>query len=114
VNVDFPEWMIHSLDREANRLGVTPAARLLRTHLDRNRATGVAVRSWLTFGRNSEFPKDKDQNPESESESGIRNSEIRTRAPLMRRGTDHQNEERKPESMGRIRTGEEPEQWARV
>jgi biotin operon repressor len=23
VNVDFPEWMIHSLDREANRLGVT-------------------------------------------------------------------------------------------
>ena len=23
VNVDFPEWMIASLDREANRLGVT-------------------------------------------------------------------------------------------
>jgi hypothetical protein len=23
VNVDFPGWMIHSLDREANRLGVT-------------------------------------------------------------------------------------------
>lgn len=23
VNVDFPEWMIHSLDREADRLGVT-------------------------------------------------------------------------------------------
>jgi hypothetical protein len=23
VNVDFPEWMIHSLDREAERLGVT-------------------------------------------------------------------------------------------
>jgi hypothetical protein len=23
VNVDFPIWMIHSLDREANRLGVT-------------------------------------------------------------------------------------------
>ncbi|MEX0950694.1 MAG: CopG family antitoxin [Gammaproteobacteria bacterium] len=23
VNVDFPEWMIESLDREANRLGVT-------------------------------------------------------------------------------------------
>lgn len=23
VNVDFPEWMIHSLDREARRLGVT-------------------------------------------------------------------------------------------
>lgn len=22
VNVDFPIWMIHSLDREANRLGV--------------------------------------------------------------------------------------------
>jgi len=22
VNVDFPEWMIHSLDREARRLGV--------------------------------------------------------------------------------------------
>ena len=23
VNVDFPAWMIHSLDREARRLGVT-------------------------------------------------------------------------------------------
>jgi len=23
VNVDFPEWMIHSLDREADRIGVT-------------------------------------------------------------------------------------------
>jgi len=23
VNVDFPEWMIGSLDREAKRLGVT-------------------------------------------------------------------------------------------
>ena len=23
VNMDFPEWMIHSLDKEANRLGVT-------------------------------------------------------------------------------------------
>jgi hypothetical protein len=23
VNVDFPNWMIQSLDREANRLGVT-------------------------------------------------------------------------------------------
>ncbi len=23
VNVDFPTWMIHSLDKEANRLGVT-------------------------------------------------------------------------------------------
>ncbi len=23
VNVDFPDWMIESLDREANRLGVT-------------------------------------------------------------------------------------------
>jgi hypothetical protein len=23
VNVDFPEWMIHSLDKEAERLGVT-------------------------------------------------------------------------------------------
>jgi hypothetical protein len=23
VNVDFPEWMIRSLDREADRLGVT-------------------------------------------------------------------------------------------
>ena len=24
VNVDFPNWMIDSLDREAKRLGVTP------------------------------------------------------------------------------------------
>jgi len=23
VNVDFPTWMVHSLDREARRLGVT-------------------------------------------------------------------------------------------
>jgi hypothetical protein len=23
VNVDFPAWMIHSLDREADRMGVT-------------------------------------------------------------------------------------------
>ena len=23
VNVDFPKWMIHSLDKEAKRLGVT-------------------------------------------------------------------------------------------
>lgn len=23
VNVDFPQWMIHSLDKEAKRLGVT-------------------------------------------------------------------------------------------
>jgi hypothetical protein len=23
VNVDFPEWMIHALDKEAGRLGVT-------------------------------------------------------------------------------------------
>lgn len=23
VNVDFPAWMVHSLDKEANRLGVT-------------------------------------------------------------------------------------------
>ncbi|AGY56326.1 type II toxin-antitoxin system BrnA family antitoxin [Gloeobacter kilaueensis] len=23
VNVDFPDWMVKSLDREANRLGVT-------------------------------------------------------------------------------------------
>ena len=23
VNVDFPEWVIHSLDKEAKRLGVT-------------------------------------------------------------------------------------------
>jgi hypothetical protein len=26
VNVDFPEWMIESLDREARRLGVTRQA----------------------------------------------------------------------------------------
>jgi hypothetical protein len=23
VNVDFPSWMVHALDKEANRLGVT-------------------------------------------------------------------------------------------
>jgi len=26
VNVDFPEWMVRSLDREADRLGVTRQA----------------------------------------------------------------------------------------
>ncbi len=26
VNVDFPVWMIHSLDREAQRLGITRQA----------------------------------------------------------------------------------------
>ncbi len=26
VNVDFPEWMIESLDKEANRLGITRQA----------------------------------------------------------------------------------------
>jgi hypothetical protein len=23
VNVDFPEWMVHSIDRQARRLGIT-------------------------------------------------------------------------------------------
>ncbi len=26
VNVDFPAWMIHSLDKEASRLGVTASS----------------------------------------------------------------------------------------
>ncbi len=26
VNVDFPEWMVESLDKEANRLGITRQA----------------------------------------------------------------------------------------
>jgi len=26
VNVDFPEWMVHSLDKEAQRLGVSRQA----------------------------------------------------------------------------------------
>jgi hypothetical protein len=44
VNVDFPEWMVRSLDREAQRLGVTRQSlikmwlaerlSLLRTHAD--------------------------------------------------------------------------------
>ena len=38
VNVDFPVWMIHSLDREAKRLGV-PRQSLIKVliaqHLDR-------------------------------------------------------------------------------
>lgn len=41
VNVDFPLWMIQSLDREAKRLGV-PRQSLIKVliaeHLDRSRA----------------------------------------------------------------------------
>lgn len=42
VNVDFPVWMIQSLDREARRLGV-PRQSLIKMviaeHLDRGRAS---------------------------------------------------------------------------
>lgn len=41
VNVDFPLWMIHSLDREARRLGV-PRQSLIKVliaqHLEKNGA----------------------------------------------------------------------------
>ena len=41
VNVDFPVWMIHSLDREAKRLGV-PRQSLIKVliaqHLDKQHA----------------------------------------------------------------------------
>jgi predicted DNA binding CopG/RHH family protein len=41
VNVDFPVWMIHSLDREASRLGV-PRQSLIKVliaeHLEKARA----------------------------------------------------------------------------
>ncbi len=41
VNVDFPIWMVHSLDREAKRLGV-PRQSLIKVliarHLEKTRA----------------------------------------------------------------------------
>jgi len=41
VNVDFPVWMVHSLDKEARRLGI-PRQSLIKVliarHLDRERA----------------------------------------------------------------------------
>lgn len=42
VNVDFPAWMIESLDREARRLGVTRQAIIklwIAERLDRGRTT---------------------------------------------------------------------------
>ena len=52
VNVDFPTWMIESLDREANRLGVTRqsiikiwlAERLEHASSDRAMRTGQDAR----------------------------------------------------------------------
>lgn len=34
VNVDFPVWMIESLDREASRLGVAQIKMLIARHLE--------------------------------------------------------------------------------
>lgn len=44
VNVDFPTWMIHSLDREAQRLGVTRQSIIklwIAERLDDLRVVGV-------------------------------------------------------------------------
>ena len=41
VNVDFPVWMIHSLDREASRLGVPRQSlikMLIAEHIERTHA----------------------------------------------------------------------------
>ncbi|HTZ93747.1 MAG TPA: hypothetical protein VMB74_15250 [Streptosporangiaceae bacterium] len=43
VNVDFPSWMIESLDREARRLGVTRQSIIkvwIAERLERNNAAG--------------------------------------------------------------------------
>ena len=43
VNVDFPIWMVHSLDKEARRLGVTPTIHY--QVLDRGKTeTGVVLK----------------------------------------------------------------------
>jgi len=43
VNVDFPMWMIHALDKEATRLGI-PRQTLIKVWIaDRLRAEGLAV-----------------------------------------------------------------------
>ena len=48
VNVDFPVWMIHSLDREAKRLGV-PRQSLIKVliaqHLEKARELGSDLRN---------------------------------------------------------------------
>jgi macrodomain Ter protein organizer (MatP/YcbG family) len=41
VNVDFPVWMIHSLDKEAQRLGIPRQSlikMLIANHIDKARA----------------------------------------------------------------------------
>lgn len=45
VNVDFPLWMIHSLDREAQRLGVTRQSMLK-----------VWLAEWLKEASAQEYP----------------------------------------------------------
>lgn len=44
VNVDFPIWMIESLDREANRLGVTRQSIIKVWLAERLEAGGTVVR----------------------------------------------------------------------
>ncbi len=42
VNVDFPDWMVRALDREAQRLGVTRQALIklwIASQLDRQKAS---------------------------------------------------------------------------
>ncbi|XOV91026.1 MAG: type II toxin-antitoxin system BrnA family antitoxin [Bacteroidota bacterium] len=40
VNVDFPKWMVHSLDQESNRLGVTRQSLIKMWIADRLKVLG--------------------------------------------------------------------------
>ncbi|MDF1568056.1 MAG: hypothetical protein RQ801_13660 [Spirochaetaceae bacterium] len=44
VNVDFPEWMIESLDRESNRLGV-PRQSLIKVWIAERLESSKSIRS---------------------------------------------------------------------
>ena len=43
VNVDFPSWMVQSIDREANRLGVTRQSLIKMWLADRLGSKKVAI-----------------------------------------------------------------------
>lgn len=44
VNVDFPQWMIHKLDKEAKRLGV-PRQSIIKKYLDLHKDSTVKAHS---------------------------------------------------------------------
>lgn len=51
VNVDFPTWMVDSLDREAKRLGVTRQSVIKVWLAERLEASTVSSRSAVSAGQ---------------------------------------------------------------